>query len=188
MNEKNILNLLFKNDKNKPKIEKIEFNVDYDKNYDVFYNDFEYEFEDNMKKFLIQKIDKENYYKNVFIKKENEKNDNFKIKNNLYKKLINLDEEYFKYNQKIINDPFAINLHEILRIPYEIQIRKINKNYDYNNNNKRENNFNRNKNNFNRKKNHSYINNNNNNNNEFNNNPLINYSYKRNKSSHKKYY
>jgi hypothetical protein len=67
MNEKNILNLLFKNDKNKPKIEKIEFNVDYDKNYDVFYNDFEYEFEDNMKKFLIQKIDKENYYKNVFI-------------------------------------------------------------------------------------------------------------------------
>ena len=114
------------------------------------------------------------------------KNDNFKIKNNLYKKLINLDEEYFKYNQKIINDPFAINLHEILRIPYEIQIRKINKNYDYNNNNKRENNFNRNKNNFNRKKNHSFINNNNNN--EFNNNPLINFSYKRNKSSHKKYY
>ena len=73
MNEKNILNLLFKNDKNCPKIEKIEFNVYYDKNYEVFYNDFEYEFEDNMKKFLIQKIDKENYYKNVFIKKKMKK-------------------------------------------------------------------------------------------------------------------
>ena len=185
MNEKNILNLLFKNDKNCPKIEKIEFNVDYDKNYEVFYNDFEYEFEDNMKKFLIQKIDKENYYKNVFIKKENEKNDNFKIKNNLYKKLINLDEEYFKYNQKIINDPFAINLHEILRIPYEIQIRKFEyKNNNNNDKNKRENNFNRNKH-FNFRRNNSVVNYHND---EFNYNPLINYSNKRNKSSYKKYY
>ena len=188
MNEKNILSLLFKNDKNIPIIEKIEYKINYDKNYEISYNDLEYEFEDDMKKFLIQKIDKENFYKNILIQKENEKeiNCNFRIKNenNLYKKFINLDEEYYKYNQKVTHDPFAINLHEILRIPYEIQIRKFN--YKNNNDNFiRENNFNRNKHNNYFRKNNSVIYYHNN---EFDYNPLINFSNKRNKSSHKKYY
>jgi len=197
MNEITILNLLFKNDKNSPIIEKIDYNINYDKNYEYSYNDNEYEFQDDMKKFLTQKVDKENFLKNNYIQKEKNDNknnkNNFKIINekNLYKKIINLDEEYYKYNQKITHDLFAINLHEVLRIPYQPQIRKniYNKNKNFNNYNfnynKRENNFNRSKNNF-HKRNNSY--NNYHNNNDFNFNPFSNYSKKRNKSSHKKYY